>query len=124
VQHYFLKYNWPSILWAAFILWLCLLPGRDLPSVSIVQIDKAAHFIFYVILAWLTASGWQKQQQFKWLKQSTWLKVLVITFSYGFAVEWIQETFTTDRHFDIYDAVANGAGAVAGNWLHYWRYKK
>ena len=110
----FLKYNWPSILWAAFILTLCLLPGRDLPSVSIWEFDKVIHFAFYVILAGLMFWGWRKQDAFSALHTNTFLKILVITFTYGFAVEILQEVLTTDRHFDWLDALANSTGAVAG----------
>lgn len=110
----FLKYNWPSILWAAFILALCLVPGRDLPSVSIWEFDKIVHFVFYVQLAVLMFWGWKKQQAFNSLHVSTFLKILVITFSYGFAVEIMQELLTADRHFDWLDALANSTGAIAG----------
>lgn len=110
----FLKYNWPSILWAAFILTLCLLPGRDLPSVTIWEFDKVIHFAFYVILAGLMFWGWRKQDTFSALHTNTFLKILVITFTYGFAVEILQEALTTDRHFDWLDALANSTGAVAG----------
>lgn len=109
----FLKYNWPSILWAAFILTLCLLPGRDLPSVTIWEFDKVIHFTFYVILAGLMFWGWRKQDSFSALHTNTFLKILVITFTYGFAVEILQEVLTTDRHFDWLDALANSTGAIA-----------
>lgn len=110
----FLKYNWPSILWAAFILTLCLLPGRDLPSVTFWEFDKVIHFAFYVILAGLMFWGWRKQDVFSALHTNTFLKILVIAFTYGFAVEILQEALTTDRHFDWLDALANSTGAVAG----------
>ncbi len=115
VEASFLKYNWPSILWAAFILLLCLIPGRDLPSVTIFEFDKIVHFIFYVILAWLMFYGWRKQTVFSSLHQNMLIKILFITFVYGFAVEILQELLTLDRHFDILDALANSTGAVAGS---------
>lgn len=111
----FWKYNWPSILWAAFILILCLMPGKSLPSVSLWQFDKLVHFLFYVILAVLMLYGWRKQDNYPELKQRTVVRILVLTFTYGFLVEILQDQLTTDRHFDIYDAIANAAGGIAGS---------
>ncbi len=116
-QNNFLKYNWPSILWAVFILVLCLMPSRDLPSVSIWEFDKLVHFGFYVILSALMFWGWKKQTHFSVLHIQTVLKILAITFTYGFAVEILQELLTADRHFELLDAVANSAGGVAGSLI-------
>lgn len=115
----FLKYNTPSIFWAAFILVICLMPGHDLPKVDIVNFDKFVHIGVYVVLALLTYYGWMRQQTFAHLHQHTFLKILIILSSYGFAVEIMQEICTADRYFDIYDAVANDIGAVIGLALAY-----
>lgn len=119
----FLKYNFLSILWALLILVLCLMPGRDLPSVDILEFDKIVHFFVYVLLALLMYYGWNKQSTYPALHQRTILKILTITFTYGFAVEVIQELFTADRHFDIFDALANAAGAVGGSALSQFVYR-
>ena len=113
----FLKYNLLSILWTLLILVLCLMPGKDLPSVSIFEFDKIAHFGVYLILALLMYYGWKKQNYFQSLHNNTLIKILVLTSSYGFAVEIMQELFTTDRHFELLDALANSIGAVAGSFL-------
>jgi VanZ family protein len=113
----FLKYNWPSIFWAAFILGICLMPGRDLPSVSIWEFDKTVHFGVYFLLAVLLYWGWKKQQRVGFLHQQAALKIVLFCVTYGFAVEVLQEWITTDRHFDLFDALANGLGGLAGGWL-------
>jgi VanZ family protein len=113
----FLEYNWPSILWAAFILILCLMRGHDLPSVSIWEFDKLVHFAFYVILSALMFWGWKKQTYFSVLHLQTALKILAITITYGFAVEILQELVTADRHFELFDAIANSAGGIAGSLI-------
>lgn len=113
----FLKYNVASILWTLLILVLCLMPGHDLPSVEIFEIDKVAHFGIYLILALLMYYGWRKQSSFPSLHKNTMIKILILTSSYGFAVEIMQELFTTDRHFELLDALANSIGAVAGSLL-------
>ncbi|MFN8287107.1 MAG: VanZ family protein [Chitinophagales bacterium] len=111
----FWKYNWPPILWAAFILVLCLMPGKSLPSVSLWQFDKLVHFLFYIILAVLMLYGWRKQWDYPVLKERTIVRILVLTFAYGFLVEIMQDQLTDDRHFDIYDAIANAAGGIVGS---------
>ena len=113
----FFKYNTISILWASAILVACLMPGKDLPSVTIFEFDKIVHFTLYLTLALMMYYGWRKQNSFLSLHQNTILKILLITSSYGFLVEVAQELFTTDRHFDIFDALANASGAVAGSLL-------
>ena len=113
----FLKYNALPFFWAFLILVLCLLPGKDLPGFTIFEFDKFLHFGIYLILALLMYYGWKKQISFSSLHHYTVLKILVITFSYGFLVEILQEQLTADRHFDVMDALANSAGAVAGSFL-------
>ena len=113
----FFKYNWPSIFWAAFILGICLMPGKDLPSVSVFQVDKIIHFACYFLLACLLYFGWSKQTYVACLHSNLLLKLLLLTCSYGFIIEVMQETLTKDRHFDSWDALANCAGAVAGSFF-------
>ena len=113
----FLKYNTLSIFWALLILVLCLLPGKDIPSLAIFEFDKLVHFLIYMLLALLMYYGWKKQTSFPALQNKTILKILIITSTYGFVVEILQELLTADRHFDILDALANSTGAVAGSLM-------
>ena len=113
----FLKYNWPSILWAAFILYLCMMPSRHLPHIGIPNFDKIVHFTFYFTFAVLTNWGWAKQQSFGALHKSAVLKIFVIACAYGLTIEVLQETFTTDRHFEWLDEAANSCGAAIGSLL-------
>ncbi len=101
-------------MWAAFILWLCLMPGKDLPSVTIWEADKIGHFGVYIVLSFLMFYGWIKQSTASWFRTNAFFKILLITSCYGFAVEVMQEFLTTDRHFDLLDALANTAGAITG----------
>ena len=96
---------------------ICLMPGRDLPSVSIWEFDKIVHFGVYFLLAVLLYWGWKKQQIVRFLHQQAALKIVLICVAYGFAVEVLQEWLTIDRHFDLFDALANGLGGLAGGWL-------
>ena len=110
----YIKYNWPSILWAAFILVICLMPGRDLPRVEIINVDKLVHIGVHTLLALLTYFGWVRQDSYAALHRHTFLKIALLLAVYGFSVEVMQEVFTMDRHYDLYDALANSIGAVVG----------
>jgi VanZ family protein len=110
----YLKYNWPSILWAAFILVLCMMPGRHIPHVRIPNFDKVVHFSLYLIFAILTYWGWQKQNYLIALHAQTTIKVIVLLSLYGYTIELMQGWLTTDRSYDIYDALANVCGAIVG----------
>ena len=96
---------------------LCLMPGKDLPSISLFQADKLGHFGVYLVLAFLMWFGWRRQTSLTWLHQQAFIKILLITSSYGFVVEILQHLLTTDRHFDLYDALANAIGAIAGSLI-------
>ncbi len=111
----FWKYNWPSILWAVFILSLCLTPGSTLPKFNLFQVDKLAHLVVYAVLAVLLYYGWKKQQQYLWLHTNVFVKIMLGTFFYGLAIEYMQALFTVDRQYDFDDAIANSAGAVVGS---------
>ena len=110
----FIKYNSPSILWAAFILVICLMPGRNVPVVRILHFDKVVHVSIYIVFAVVTYYGWKRQITCRALHGHAALKIIILLALYGLAVEVMQETLTTDRHFDLYDALANGIGAVIG----------
>lgn len=110
----FLKYNWPSILWAAFILVICLMPHQHVPRVTIPHFDKLVHFALYLILAVLTWYGWTRQNFFAALRANTAIKIILLLAIYGMTIEVLQGTLTPDRSFDLWDELANNAGAVAG----------
>ena len=116
-QQSFLKYNWPSILWAAFILYLCLVPSSHLPRINIPNFDKIVHFTFYFTFVIITNWGWLKQQSFNSLHKNALLKIFIIACVYGFSIEIMQETLTTTRHFEWLDEVANACGAAVGSLL-------
>ena len=113
----FLKYNWPSILWAAFILYLSLISGNSLPKIKIPNIDKVVHFTFYFVLVAFMFYGWRKQNSFLFLHKNPLVKIVCIAITYGFCIEIMQHEFTTTRHFDLLDVFANSTGAIAGSLI-------
>jgi hypothetical protein len=54
------------------------------------------------------------------LHQKTLLKIIIVLALYGLSVEIMQETLTTDRHFEWLDELANSSGAVIGAYIGRW----
>ena len=102
------SYRMLTVLWAFFILVLCVIPGKDLPNSNIWQIDKVVHFALYLILAYLLFASAANRLH------KTQLILLAISMIYGFIIECIQDFFLLDRFFDWNDVLANSVGAFIG----------
>ncbi len=103
------------LLAVGYTLWLTVisltpLDGLDLPSFS--YADKIVHFFlyFFLMLLWLLAYP-------KWRHERVFFIILVIL--WGVAIEFIQEYFVPTRSGDVFDAIANTAGALTGLWVFY-----
>jgi hypothetical protein len=101
-------------LWAAFILVICMMPGRHIPHITIPNFDKVVHTGIYILFALLTYCGWTRQSGFQNLHSNTLIKIIILLSIYGFTIEIMQETLTTDRHFEWLDELANASGSVIG----------
>ncbi|RQO31503.1 hypothetical protein DBR32_05975 [Taibaiella sp. KBW10] len=98
-----------SIGWAALIFVGCLLPGKDIPSLSIFEYDKLVHFGIFAALAFLLLCIFRNPS----FIQS--FRVLFFCSAYGYALEVLQGSgWVTGRSFDLYDALADGLGALMG----------
>ena len=51
------------------------------------------------------------------MHKSALLKIFILACAYGFTIEILQETLTTDRHFELLDEAANASGAAIGSLL-------
>jgi VanZ family protein len=114
------KYYLPAFLWAIVILILTMMPGKYIPPVNIwdlTNIDKLAHLFVFAVLMVLLLYGFQKQTQFNPLPFRMLLIAFFICVSYGLLIEGMQGTLLTDRHFELYDALANAIGCIIGGFL-------
>ena len=103
-----------AIVWAILILVFTIIPGKDLPEISLWQWDKLAHFTVYLILVLLIFYGYRVQydkpaQRYK----VNWLSMTGAV-GYGILMEAIQGLFLADRTFDVMDITANAFGCFAG----------
>jgi VanZ family protein len=95
-----------AVIWTLLIFYLCLNDASDLPTVSIKNIDKIIHFVFYFVFVFL----WIKS--IKPISMYYFLIVVVIAIIIGISIEFLQEKFTQNRIFDWYDIIANSLGAI------------
>lgn len=93
-----------ALAWTVCIFILSALPGKDLPHVDFFQADKLVHALMYGIMCFL----WSKALTGDRIKR-IFLAVLLSSF-FGMGMEWMQETFFTDRYFDWMDVLANEIG--------------
>jgi VanZ family protein len=117
-MHYLKKY-YLTIMWAAVIMVLCLMPQSDLPKSRFFDMipffDKIVHFGLFFILSILLSNEHRLYQR----KISAFFLLFSLCFIYGFSIEVMQKLFTTDRHFEWMDGFADGIGSFTGLLLSY-----
>ncbi len=108
-------WRWP-LLWAMFILLLCLMPGAALPTwhwADLFSVDKLVHAGLFAVLAVLA---------FRALPHRSPVIVAVTALfcvAYGGALELMQQLPVLGRRGDWNDFLANGIGVCLG-WAWQW----
>jgi hypothetical protein len=115
-------FRW-ALLWAAVILWLCLIPGKSLPQwdwVNIFDLDKLVHggmfFVLSVLLAQAFKGGGSIARYILW--------AVIVSAAYGLGTEFLQGLEALGRRRDINDMIANTIGAISAGGFANWREKK
>jgi VanZ family protein len=104
-----------AILWTLGIAVACLVSFNDLPGIKIIGgTDKYVHFILHFGFTGLWFLHFRKESG---NRRKTLIKVVTCSFLYGIAIEFAQESFTTTRHADIFDVIANTSGAIAAMFV-------
>jgi VanZ family protein len=100
-----------ALFWAGIITYFCLVTSNDLPTVNIPYIDKCIHTFFHFVFTFVWFLFFRRQLKFKYNLISLLISML-FSFVFGMVIEILQELFTTTRHADVTDVLANVAGAV------------
>jgi len=87
-----------------------VIPGADLPSLSIWEPDKVMHVFVYAVLTYLTFQWLKRFPAFVSLNKKAFISVTVCIL-YGFVIELIQLILPT-RSFDMLDELANAIGCL------------
>ncbi len=96
--------------WAFIILFFSVLPGSNLPSFPVGNLDKIAHFVEFAVLAALI----MRTNRLRNISAGRSIVfTLILGAGYGILMELIQR-FVPGRNADLYDAVFNTAGVVIG----------
>lgn len=104
-------------LWTLLILFLCFIPGQDLPRVNIPLADKWAHMVLFGIFTILwhrtvrNGKGYYK------------LMLMLVAVFIGWLVEYVQGHYIPNRSQDNIDTLADGIGGAIGIVL-FWLYQR
>lgn len=87
-----------------------LITLKDLPEVQISFADKIFHFLAYSLFTvlWYVAFFYA----FSFKKSKAILYAVSLAMLFGTVIEVLQDTMTTSRALDVYDALANTLGAL------------
>ncbi|AKD05503.1 vanz family protein [Pontibacter korlensis] len=110
------------------ILLTTLLPSTSLPSTlsiwEILSFDSFAHAFMFCVLCFLMIVGLTKQFTYPHLHHYAIRASLVISTSFGIAIELMQHFFIYGRQGDIVDIMANTIGCLLGivlfKWIYIW----
>lgn len=104
-----------AIAWTILIFIGCSLPGKDIPPISVFDhFDKVVHFTFFFVFAILWLGN-----RFPSLEGTKgWVLVVILSFAYGFFLEWYQINFVPGRAWDVWDGIADGVGGIIGTLFY------
>lgn len=112
------KIKW-VLLWAILIFILCCLPGKSIPYRSIWDefgLDKLIHASLFCILIVLAAAVIYKESGDG--NKMRLIIAVVFAIVYGGMLEIFQQQFIEGRSADVFDFVANSAGAIVGAYFN------
>jgi len=98
-----------AILWTLLILFLCLMPAKEIPDVKVPLVDKWVHFVFFggFSFLWLCA---RPKRKFSYLAF-----IMMLSISFGAFIEYLQDIFASlGRSADGLDILADGIGGLLG----------
>jgi VanZ family protein len=100
-----------ALFWAGVVAYFCLIKSSELPVVNIPNVDKCIHAFFHFVFTFVWFLFFRKQLKFKYFLRPL-LFSLLFSFVFGICIEILQELFTTSRHADVSDVLANLTGAI------------
>lgn len=111
-----------SIRWSILIMLVTLAPGKAIPKVGIIQVDKFVHFFLFVVWMILTSSSILKIRYLKSEARYALILTGLCGLGIGVMTECIQY-YVTGRSFSLPDMLANATGVFSG-YLIAWLFSK
>ena len=87
-----------------------------MPKVDLPGNDKTIHFLFYFVLTLLWYVALERKYKNRLLK----FLIAGASVIYGIIIEILQGVLTQNRQADVYDALANSAGAFLALLVIFW----
>lgn len=103
-----------AALWTLLILFMCLMPAKEIPHVKMPLIDKWVHFIFFggFSFLWLCARPSRRPARLA--------VIFGISIGFGMLIECLQYIFVSlGRSADWLDVLADSIGALLGITIFY-----
>jgi len=102
---------WSAFFWTLLIFFLSFKSPSNFPNITIPNIDKVVHFVFYFVFVFL----WYRFLFFiKKTKMIHLFLLVVVAIMIGIMIEFGQGYFTITRQADVFDVVANSLGSIMG----------
>jgi hypothetical protein len=114
----YLTTKWPAIIWSVIIFLLLVMPPLRInqeKTLEVSGLDKTIHFLLFGIMVWLWG---YYQKTVSSTRKSLIVQLLLITIIicvYGIIMEYVQDW--VGRDFDVWDMVADAAGAITAFFL-------
>jgi VanZ family protein len=105
-----------ALFWTIAITIASLVSLSNMPRVNVLGKDKTVHFLFYFVLT-LT---WNFALQKKYKNWALKYIIVFVVIGYGIVIEVLQEVLTKTRQADLYDVIANSAGALVALIVIFW----
>ena len=96
------------------VLSLVSFSDSDLPKIRVANFDKVVHFTFYLVATILGCFFARERTEGRLKISTTTFIFATVSIVYGIVIEVLQHRFTGTRNGNVYDALANSAGALVG----------
>jgi VanZ family protein len=123
-----LRKQWRASLWVLFILIITGLPGDSFPEIETfwdwLQPDKVVHIFIFGVLSFIILYDARTQYFEQKQRYIFGFAVVVGTALFGLLTEVLQRYVFIGRSGNVYDALADLVGAIAGYLLFSWAARK
>src|ERR1700733_11957972 len=120
-----MKFNFwylPALIWTAFVVYACLLPGSDVPKLWFLQFpqsDKVIHILLWAGMIFLFCFGTFYKKERVPFKDSTYFNWILFGIAMGITMETLQKILPLGRDFEWLDWAADSAGSIFGAYVYY-----
>jgi VanZ family protein len=108
---------WPAMLWTLLVIVALSIPTKSLSGSDLLEWDKAAHFALFFVLTWLWLHAVAGSSALKGVM------VVLVACTFAFLSEYYQDMLGF-RSKDVWDAVADSAGALAAGIVWFWETRR